>query len=222
MRVCIPARSGTHTRASGASYERFSSHTITSDVIKIAVNTCQAWGTTAAVSVGSRRWASTSSWSTWRLMWSLQNSNPLRQGKTPTQTRTAVSFVTSEKNGGSYLIPSCLPVCCVWQGRGPLWGPPTGAALTAAALLDLRPAFGSTFLRQQPATRQSTRVGCVSSPAPDCQLLGDMSRLIYRTYQTATRLEQEVQERTTPLIIFTLVRFSVVASFGVGVWIRDE
>ena len=63
--------------------------------------------------------------------------------------------------------------------------------------------------------QQSTRVGCVNSPGPDCQLLGDTSRLIYRTCQTATRLEQEVQERTTRLILLTLVRLCVIASFDV-------
>ena len=86
-------------------------------------------------------------------------------------------------------LPSCWPVSFILQGWGPLSRPPTGVALAAAALLDLRPAFGSTFLRQQTVTQQSTRVSFVSSPAPDCQLLGDTSRLIYRTCQTAIRLE---------------------------------
>ena len=108
---------------------------------------------------------------------------------TPALTHSIGNEGSRDENGWSYLIPSCLPVCIVWQGWGPLSSPPTGAALTAAALPDPRPAFGSTFLCQQTVTQQSTRVGCVSSPAPDCQLLGDTSRLIYWTCQTANRLK---------------------------------
>ena len=146
----------------------------------------QVWDTTAALSVNSRRWASTSPWSMWRVMWKLGNPNLQRQGKTNAGMWRAVGLFCHDN--WLSLLSSCWPVCIVWQGLGPLSSPPTGAVLTAAALPDLRPAFSSTFLHQQTVTRQSTCVGCVSSPAPDCQLLGDISRLIYRACQTATHL----------------------------------